>query len=95
MINWAFFPKSTPAPEVARDVVRVFEEAEPELRHRAKELTSDVVLSIVRLGLQQVGFEVEAARRPVRRSTCRFALVATERWRRRSMPTPGAASGRW
>jgi len=63
MINWIFFPKSTPAPEVVQSVVQAFKTAEPELQKRAQDLTSDVVLAIVRPGLQQAGFQVETGKK--------------------------------
>ncbi len=63
MIRWMFFPKSTPAPPVARDVVRVFEEAEPKITSSSKELGSNEVLAIVRGGLERAGFQVEVGKK--------------------------------
>lgn len=63
MINWIFFPKSMEPPGVVRDVVTVFEQAEHELKRRADDAVSDVVLSIVRPGLEVAGFAVETGKR--------------------------------
>lgn len=61
--NWIFFPKCEEPPQLVRDVVRVFEEAAPELQRRFEDAVSDVVLEIVRPGLQAIGFEVETGKR--------------------------------
>jgi hypothetical protein len=58
-----FFPKSTPAPPVARDVVRVFEEAQPQITSDTHELGSNAVLAIVREGLERAGFTVETGKK--------------------------------
>ena len=49
-------------PPVVREVVKVFEQAEPVLQ-RTEDAVSDVVLSIVRLGLEAAGFDVETGKR--------------------------------
>lgn len=61
--NWIFFPKSDDPPPFVRDVVQVFEKAEPELRARAPELVSNVALAILRPGLEALGFKVESGKR--------------------------------
>ena len=63
MINWIYFPKSEKPPQVALDVIEVFNEAESELKARAEEAVSNVVLSIVRPGLEELGFEVEKGKK--------------------------------
>jgi len=61
--NWIYFPKSDDPPTFVRSVVAVFQKAEPELRARAPELVSNVVLSILRPGLEELGFRVESGKR--------------------------------
>ena len=63
MINWIFFPRSEEPTDLVRQVVSVFTDAEPELKKRFKELKSDVVLSIVRPGLEEIGFQVEKGKK--------------------------------
>ena len=61
--NWIFFPRSTEPPKLALDVVEVFKNAEEEIEERFDETVSDVVLSIVRPGLERVGFVVETGKK--------------------------------
>lgn len=61
--NWIYFPKSDDPPQFVRSVVEVFEQAEPTLRARPRELVSNVVLEIVRPGLLELGFRVETGKR--------------------------------
>jgi hypothetical protein len=63
MINWLHFPKSHEPPPLSRQVVKVFQDAETELRDRFKELNSNVVLSIVRPGFKKLGFDVESGKK--------------------------------
>lgn len=60
--NWMYFPKSEEPPQLVRNVVAVFEAAEEEIEERFDETVSDVVLSIVRPGLERLGFEVETGK---------------------------------
>ena len=60
--NWIFFPKSEEPPQLAREVVAVFERAAAEIERRFDETVSDVVLEIARPGLEKIGFEVESGK---------------------------------
>lgn len=67
MIQWQFYPKSDPLPEHLRQVIAVFEAAEPVIGSTgpaaAESLSSDRVLAIVRDPLLLLGYRVEAGKR--------------------------------
>jgi hypothetical protein len=60
--NWVFFPRSEEPPKLARDVVEVFRSAETEIERRFGESISNVVLEILRPGLEKIGFNVESGK---------------------------------
>jgi hypothetical protein len=63
MVEWIFFPKSTPAPDAGRQVVRAFEKAEPSIGSATMELSSNPALAAVRDSLVRAGFQVESGKR--------------------------------
>ena len=67
--NWIYFPKSAEPPPGVLDIVRVFEEAASDLKQNPDDAVSDVVLSIVRPGLEAAGFEVESGKRAAQKIT--------------------------
>jgi hypothetical protein len=71
MINWAYFPRNENAPLIAKQVVTCFESVASAIDSTAnnqhiaanyKEATSNAVLSQLRLGLEGLGFDVEAGK---------------------------------
>ena len=60
--NWIFFPKSEEPPRLVREVVAVFEAAEEEIEAQFDRAVSDVVLAILRPGLERLGFQVESGK---------------------------------
>lgn len=72
MIEWAYFPRTSPITHLGRQVVEVFENVASEIdssgnNHlidvKYKEAASNVVLSHVRAGLEAIGFDVESGKR--------------------------------
>ena len=61
--NWVFYPRSKEPTELCRNVVEVFKDAEKEIEEQFDKSVSDVVLSIVRPGLEKLGFEVETGKK--------------------------------
>jgi len=61
--NWIYFPRSTEPPSIVLEVVDVFKNAEEEIEQRFEESNSNTVLSIVRPGLENIGFEVETGKK--------------------------------
>ena len=60
LINWVYFPKSSPPPELGVLIVALFEEAADSIDSSKKaEQHSDVVMARVRPGLEKLGFRVE------------------------------------
>lgn len=60
LINWIYFPKSSPPPELGILIVALFEEVADAIDSSAKESQhSDVVMSKLRPGLEKLGFRVE------------------------------------
>ena len=64
-IEWFYFLRSVEPPELARNVVPVFESVESEIASPKSKLNSDAVLRKVRLGLESLGFRVEAGKKNV------------------------------
>jgi hypothetical protein len=62
-INWVFFPKSAPAPDVARDVVTAFDAMSTKIDSESHDLGSDRVLALVAPELQSRGFVVETSKK--------------------------------
>ncbi|MBN1155831.1 hypothetical protein JXB12_13005 [candidate division KSB1 bacterium] len=61
--NWIFFPKSDAPPPLILEVVNVFKNVEEEIEERFDETVSDTVLSILRPGLEKIGFLVESGKK--------------------------------
>jgi hypothetical protein len=60
--QWIYFPKCEEPPPIARDVVSVFQSCESQIEARFDETVSDVVLGILRPGLEGLGFQVESGK---------------------------------
>lgn len=60
MINWVYFPKSSPPPEFGLFIVALFEEITDTI-DSTKTLSqhSDTVMARLRPGLEKLGFRVE------------------------------------
>ncbi|MGH9740213.1 MAG: hypothetical protein ACRD4X_16755 [Candidatus Acidiferrales bacterium] len=60
MINWVYFPKSSPPPELGVLIVDLFEEvADSKNSATNREQHSDAVMARLRPGLEKLGFRVE------------------------------------
>lgn len=60
MINWVFFPRSSPPPEFGLAIVQLFEQLADKIDSRAiSDQPSDVVMGRLRSGLETLGFRVE------------------------------------
>ena len=62
-VDWIWFPKSSKPPDLARDIVRVFESAEPEIASESHDLNSNDVLLRIAPGLTSLGFSVESGKK--------------------------------
>ena len=72
MIEWAFFPRTQRITPLGQKVIQVFEAAAVTIDSKGnnhligikyKESASDVVLSHVRVGLEEIGFSVEGGKK--------------------------------
>ena len=63
MIEWSHYPKSDAPSEVTRAVVRVFQEAAPQIGSKDHKLGSNQVLAYVADGLAALGFLVETGKK--------------------------------
>lgn len=68
MVDWAYFPRSQPVPQIGMRLVRCFEEVGGKISSASndhligkefKEGASNVVLGHLRPGLERIGFQVE------------------------------------
>ncbi len=60
MINWVFFPKSSPPPEFGVQIVRLFEEMADAIDSSTKaDQHSNTVMARLRPSLEKLGFRVE------------------------------------
>ena len=60
MINWVYFPKSSPSPEFGRHIVALFEEKAAAIDSSTTvDQHSDTVMARLRPGLEKLGFRVE------------------------------------
>lgn len=60
MINWVYFPKSSPPPEFGLIVVALFEEVADAIDSgKTVDQHSDTVMARLRPGLEKIGFRVE------------------------------------
>src|SRR6266702_1027091 len=60
MINWVYFPKSSPPPEFGLSIVAVFEELANSIDSaKTTSQHSDAVMARLRPGLEELGFQVE------------------------------------
>lgn len=61
---WKFYPSRSPAPPWVTDVVATFAAAAPSIDSRANHgVTSDNALALLRPGLVDLGFEIEAGKK--------------------------------
>lgn len=63
MVQWLYYPRSREASQLARQVVRVFEAASPEISSARHNLSSNQVLSRLAPGLAGLGFRVERGKK--------------------------------
>ena len=63
MINWMYFPKNQPLDAVSRQVVAAFENIADSVDSNEYQYSSNEVLSIVRPGLENLGFAVEKSKK--------------------------------
>lgn len=60
MINWVYFPKSSPPPEFGLFIVTLFEQMADAIdSNRRVDQSSDSVMARLRPGLEKLGFRVE------------------------------------
>ena len=62
-IQWQYFPKSSPPPELVEGVIEVFASQFSSINSPGHSLRSNEVLGIVTAKLQALGFEVETGKR--------------------------------
>jgi hypothetical protein len=63
MINWVYFPKSSPAPEFGLSVVTLFEQISETIDSASlRKQHSDEVMARLRPGLESLGFRVETGK---------------------------------
>lgn len=62
MINWQFYPKSDQIPNNLHEVVNVFIDNNEVINSENHQLPSDGVLSHVRLGIENIGYDVERSK---------------------------------
>ena len=62
-IQWQFFPKSDPPPDLANAVIGVFVSESSKINSSVHALKSDDVLGVVTAKLQELGFEVETGKK--------------------------------
>jgi hypothetical protein len=62
MITWMYYPKSSQADNLVRDVVKAFESAEDLIDSAKNNLDSNGVLAQVAQGLRSLGFVVESGK---------------------------------
>lgn len=67
MINWAYYPASSRAPDLARAIVSAFEAVEPQIASAKNSHNSSAVLSKVAGGLVAAGFRVESGKKKAER----------------------------
>jgi len=65
MIEWQYYPKSDYPSDTLIKVINVFKEKEGKINSNEHKLSSNKVLSEVRKGLQNLGFEVEKGKKKV------------------------------
>ncbi len=65
MINWAYFPKSDRATELANEVVSAFQSVYDEINSEKHKHNSDKVLSKVTDKLVEIGFKVESGKKKI------------------------------
>lgn len=63
MIQYQFFPRSMGVTEEVRLVIDVFKAVEDTIDSKTKNLKSDEVLSVVRSGLKDIGYDVEEGKK--------------------------------
>lgn len=63
MINWTYFPHSSPPPTIVERVISVFEDASLAIDSSTNNLKSNSVLAAVRAGLESHGFRVESGKK--------------------------------
>ena len=63
MIQWEYFPKSDPAPELALEVIEAFESEASQIDSSRESLKSNEVLGVLASQLQQMGFSVETGKK--------------------------------
>lgn len=63
MINWMYFPKNQPLDTVSRQVVAAFENIADAVDSNEYQYSSNEVLSVVRPGLENLGFSVEKSKK--------------------------------
>ena len=62
MINWQYYPKSDSIPKHLESVIRVFDESLLWIDSENHSLTSNEVLELLRLGFEELEFQVEKSK---------------------------------
>lgn len=62
-VQWQYFPRSSPPPELANAVIDVFTSESSKINSSVHSLKSDQVLGVVTSRLQDLGFEVETGKK--------------------------------
>jgi hypothetical protein len=63
LINWFFFHQSIEPPALVKPVVSVFESVETQIASPQNKLDSNAILSHLRVGLEDLGFQVESGKK--------------------------------
>ena len=81
MINWVYFPKSSPPPEFGLSFVPLFEEFAEGIDSRTTvNQHSDTVMAPLRPGLEKLGFQVEKGKSSEDKIVVPFFLGAKARY---------------
>jgi hypothetical protein len=63
MIEWQYYPKSSQLPKHLNEIIDLFNENHPQFDSYSHELESDDVLQLLRMGLTNLEFVVEAGKK--------------------------------
>jgi len=74
VINWVYFPKSSPPPEFGLSVVALFEEVDDAIdSSKSASQPSNAVMARLRPGLERLGFRVERGKSSEEKIVVRFS----------------------
>jgi hypothetical protein len=69
VIEWVFYPRSQEPPDLAREIVKVFEAADSRISSPTHTLSSNETLEQLRAGLELLNFKVERGKKAAEKLT--------------------------